>query len=108
MIKKWLQRWLEIPVTSPSSRRTVPDVPRTANGWPVPGPEYFTLPQLVLEARKWREGWPGTVGGEEWKKYTDELVRRGYSTRLEIENGLLPHEVPRRTRPDWLWQLEGI
>ena len=113
MLKRMLQRWLEIPVPAPRQaakpgRRPVPDVPRTAMGWPTHGPELFTLPQLIIEARKWRGGWPGTVGGEQWKKYTDELVRRGYSTRVEIDHQLLPDEVQRTEEPSWLWQIKGI
>lgn len=113
MIKKMLQKWLEIPVATPKQaakpgRRPVPEVPRTAMGWPTFGPEFFTLPQLILEARKWRNNWPGTVGGGEWKKYTDELIRRGYSTSVEIEYNLLPDQVQRSEEPDWVWQIKGI
>lgn len=117
MLKKFLQKWLEIPTTAAPApapkkkdeRYGVPDVPRTAMGWPVFGPEYFTLPQLIIEARKWRGDYlPGTVGANQWKKYTDELIRRGYSTRLEIEHGFLPDEVHRRETPSWYWQLEGL
>lgn len=113
MIKKLLQRWLEIPRMEKSGKTVklksrVPDVPRTAMGWPVFGPEYFTLAQLILEARRWRGGSPGTVGGDEWKKYTDELIRRGFSTKLEIENDFLPDEVQRRERPNWYYQIENM
>lgn len=77
------------------------DVPRTATGWPTVDPTHFTLPQLIREARKWRGGEYGTLGYDEWQKYSGELVRRGYSSHTEIQERILPDEVQRRERPSW-------
>ena len=58
------------------------DVPRNAMGWPTVGPEHFNERQLRKEGERWREAaldsWPGIVGYDEWKKYADELHRRGF------------------------------
>lgn len=62
------------------------DVPRSANGWPTIEPNAFTLEQLLVEAEKWRNSGdhPDTVGQKEWRKYTKELVRRGFLDEVEV------------------------
>lgn len=83
------------------------DVPRNAFGWPTVKPKFFTLPQLVREAKRWRGDRLGvnTVGSGEWAKYTRVLIKRGFSTATEIQEGILPDEVPRTKKPKWLGQL---
>lgn len=82
------------------------DVPRNAHGWPTIPPSHFTLPQLIREARKWQGGNPGTVGGEQWDLYTNELLNRGFSTKVEIQERILPDEVTRRQQPSWWHQMK--
>lgn len=55
------------------------EVPRTWNGWPAIPPEQMTVEQLRYEANAWkhRANEPWTVGGAEYKKYADELKKRG-------------------------------
>jgi len=72
-------------------------VPRNSNGWPVISPELMTYTEILAEAHKWKEGRRShktTVSNSEWKKYTNELVKRGFSTAIEIQEGILPDEVP--------------
>jgi len=82
------------------------DVPRNAHGWPTVEPRFFTLPQLIREARSW-SSWDerGTVEHAQWEKYTSELLTRGFSTATEIQERLLPDEVQRRERPLWWSQM---
>lgn len=84
------------------------DVPRNSNGWPTISPKYFTLPQLINEAKRWRN-YPktgDTVGKAQWYKYTNELLKRGFSTRLEIQERVLPDEVQRLVEPSWWSQIK--
>lgn len=70
------------------------DVPRNSNGWPTVEPCYFTLPQLIREARKWiKPDESGTVISGMWNKYSSELVRRGFSTQVEIDHRKLPDDI---------------
>lgn len=60
---------------------------RTDKGWPIPYPEDMTVQELVAEAARWAHmrlrG--HTVGGEEFKKYNDELIRRKvYLSWMEV------------------------
>lgn len=52
---------------------------RNENGWPITPVEEFSLTELIEEASRWAglRYSTGTVGGQEFKKYNDELIRRG-------------------------------
>lgn len=71
-------------------------IPRNANGWPTIPPSHFTYLELIAEARAWKgcAHDHNTVGRAEWDKYTDELERRLFMTRVQREEAVLPDEVP--------------
>lgn len=74
----------------------MPNVPRNSKGWPVIGPQQMTYLQLIAEARKWKgcRNDSSTTGQSQWKIYTEELLARGFSTPVELQEGVLPDEVP--------------